>query len=361
MWFRWAGSTTNHIIPFYALGGSELKSTGRHSSDEGGCANSHWVIMMKESRKENARTFFLQTEPTFQWGSPCDLHIETAWIWRGCLGKKEPLRSSLTSQGCSKKTPKSLPSKQPLDYISPVFYSDYTSVTLFTYIRISSHPTTALISKYYFYTLFCHQETIHLLASRSAIVMPWSWALAGDSNSDSNEFNQQKQRVFSTVMADGGYSKHKGVYQNREPLENHYASIDPKKNGTVSAFLRSVSNQFKKHTYDYIYSKAKKSNINEHVYSMQQNANMDLNRKNYVREMTNNKNTVHTLKKKKKWEFHPCGGRSGWKRSWNNVRWGLYADMLILQPFANLGAGWKKARQAFTTPWSSFFASPNRK
>ena len=81
-------------------------------------------------------------------------------------------------------------------------------------------------------------------------------------------------------MADGGYSKHKGVYQNREPLENHYASIDPKKNGTVSAFLRSVSNQFKKHTYDYIYSKAKNSTINEHVYSMQQNANMDLNRKN---------------------------------------------------------------------------------
>lgn len=107
MWFRWAGSTTNHIIPFYALGGSELKSTGRHSSDEGGCANSHWVIMMKESRKENARTFFLQTEPTFQWGSPCDLHIETAWIWRGCVGKKEPLRSSLTSQGCSKKIQKS--------------------------------------------------------------------------------------------------------------------------------------------------------------------------------------------------------------------------------------------------------------
>ena len=94
MWFRWAGSTMNHIVPFYALGGSELKSTGRHSSD---------VIMMKESRKENARTFFLQTEPTFQWVSPCDLHIETAWIWRGCIGKKEPLGSSLTSQGCFRK------------------------------------------------------------------------------------------------------------------------------------------------------------------------------------------------------------------------------------------------------------------
>ena len=82
----------------------------------------------------------------------------------------------------SEKTTKSLPSKQPRDYISPVFYSDYTSVTLFTYIRVSSHPTTALISKHYFCILFCHQETIHLLASRSAIVKPWSWALAGDSN-----------------------------------------------------------------------------------------------------------------------------------------------------------------------------------
>lgn len=140
---------------------------------------------------------FLQTEPTFQWVSPCDLHIETAWIWRGCIGKKEPLRSSLTSQGCSKKTPKSLPSKQPLDYISPVFYSDYTSVTLFTYIRISSHPTTALISRHYFCRLFCHQETIHLLASRSAIVKPWSWALAGDSNSGSTNLIKKPTGLFN--------------------------------------------------------------------------------------------------------------------------------------------------------------------
>ena len=175
MWFRWAGSTMNHIVPFYALGGSELKSTGRHSSD---------VIMMKESRKENARTFFF-CKPN-QLSNECPHVICTLKLHEfdvDALEERNLWVAPSPRKDVSEKTTKSLPSKQPRDYSSPVFYSDnYTTVTLFTYIRVSSHPTTVLISKYYFCILFCHQETIHLLASRSAIVKPWSWALAGDSN-----------------------------------------------------------------------------------------------------------------------------------------------------------------------------------
>ena len=78
-------------------------------------------------------------------------------------------------------------------------------------------------------------------------------------------------------MADGGYSKHKG---NREPLENHYASIDPKKNGKVSAFLRSFSNRFKKQTYDYIYSKAKFNHKWTCKFNTTKIVNMNLNKKN---------------------------------------------------------------------------------
>ena len=185
---------------FYGLGGSELKSTGRHSSDEGGCANSHWVIMVKESRKENARTFFCKPN---QLSNECPHVICTLKLHEfdvDALEKRNLCVAPSPRKDVpkkSKKAPKSLPSKQPLDYISPVFYSDYTSVTLFTYIRISSHPTTALISRHYFCRLFCHQETIHLLASRSAIVKPWSWALAGDSNSGSTNLIKKPTGLFN--------------------------------------------------------------------------------------------------------------------------------------------------------------------